>query len=238
MAFTNEILAGSIPEIFDNIMRNFGMGFECCIPAVVTSYDRAKNLVTCQPAINRIATDGESVPRMEIEVPCWNPCGNKLGINFPLKPGETGHVIACDRDSTFFKQYLKPMNPQTGDIHKYCHGFFLPDKVHDFVIKPEDENALVIESLSGDTRISILETPSGASRVKLTRKTVSLEVNGFDIELKTPTSQITIADDGTINAKATNITIDGTCAVTTGASGVITMASVATVTNGIVTAIY
>lgn len=237
MAFTNEILAGSIPEIFDNIMRNFGMGFEVCIPAVVVSYDRAKNLVTCQPAINRIDTEGKSEPRMEIEVPCWNPCGNGLGINFPLQPGETGHVIACDRDSTFFKQYLKPMNPQTGDIHKYCHGFFLPDKVHDFVIKPEDENALVIESLSGDTRISILETPNGKSRVKITRKTASIEVNGFEIELKTPTSKITVSDDGTIKATATNITIDGTCGVTTGASGVICLASVATVVNGIVTAI-
>lgn len=238
MSFTNETPSGGVPEIFDNIMRNYGMSFECCIPAVVLSYDRAKNLVTVRPAINRIDTDGNSTPRMEIEIPCFNPYGNGIGINFPLQPGDTGWIVAADRDSTFFKQYLKPMNPQTGDLHKYAHGFFLPDKVHDFKIKPEDDKALVIESLSGDTRISILETPNGASRVKITRKTASVEVNGFDLVLKTPTSEITVSDDGTVNIKATNTTIDGTCAVTTGASGVITMASVATVTNGIVTAIY
>ena len=237
MAFTNEILAGSPQEIFDNIMRNYGMAFECCIPASVVSYDRAKNLVTVQPAINRIDTDGNSVPRMEIKIPCFNPYGNGIGINFPLQPGETGHIIACDRDSTFFKQYLKPMNPNTGDLHKYCHGFFLPDTVHDFTIKPEDDGALVIESLSGDTRISIKETPDGISRVKITRKNVSAEVNGFDIVLKTPTSSITVADDGTVAVKALQTTVEGNFGVSNGATGAITMASVATVVNGIVTAI-
>lgn len=230
-------MAGTPQEIFDNIMRNYGMGFECCLPAVVASYDRAKNLVVCRPAVNRIDTDGQSVPRMEIEVSCFNPAGNGIGINFPLQPGDTGHIVAADRDTTFFKQYLKAMDPQTGDLHKYAHGFFLPDKVHDFTIKPEDEGALVIESLSGDTRISILETPGGASRVKITRKTASVEVNGFDLILKTPTSQITVADDGTVVVKALQTTVDGVCGVTTGASGVITMASVATVVNGIVTSI-
>ena len=90
----------------------------------------------------------------------------------------------------------------------------------------------MIQTVDGATRISIKD-----ERVKITRNTVSLETNGFQVTITTPSSSMALSDDGTISLKAPAITLDGMANVTTGATGVITLASVATVSNGIVTAI-
>lgn len=228
----NSATLDDLPGIWRDLLRSYGLDLECILPAVVLNYDRKNNIVTVQGAVNRINTTGESVPRTEMEVPCFNPTGGMIGINFPLKPGDTGWVVASDRDSTFFKQQLSVADPNTDLLHKYSFGFFLPDKISGFQIQPEDEGALVIQTVDGATRISIKD-----ERVKITRNAVSVETNGFQVSIKTPSSSMVLSDDGTISLKAPTITLDGMAGVTTGATGIITLASVATVSNGIVTAI-
>ena len=222
-----------LQEIWANLLRNFALEQENNLPAIVKSYDRAKNLVTCQLAINKLDMDGESIERADIIVPCLNPCGNGLGINFPLQPGDTGWVIAADRDTTNFIDKRKVVDPNTALLHQHMFGVFIPDRIHDFAIDTDDDGALVLQNLDGTTRVSLKN-----NRVKITRQNVTAEVNGFEIVLKTPTSSITVADDGTVTVKATDTQIEGIVDVKTGASGIITLASVATVNNGIVTAIY
>ncbi len=228
----NRSEAIDLQEIWNNLLRNFALEQEHNIPAVVLSYDRAQNLVTCRPAINRVNVDGESVARAEVTVPCLNPCGNGLGINFPLQPGETGWLVGADRDTTNFYSTRQVSDPNSGMLHRHQFGVFIPDRIHDFTINSDDDGALVIENLAATTRISIKD-----NRVKITRRNVHAEVNGFEIVLKTPTSNIVAADDGTVTIKATQTTIDGMANISTGATGVITLASVATVANGIVTSI-
>lgn len=228
----NRSEAIDLQEIWDNLLRNFALEQENNIPAVVINYDRAKNLVTCRPAINRVDMDGKSTTRAAVVVPCLNPCGNGLGINFPLQPGDTGWIVAADRDTTNFCSTRQVSDPDTGFLHRHSFGVFIPDRIHDFTINSDDDGALVIENLAASTRISIKD-----NRVKITRQNVNAEINGFEIVLKTPTSSIVAADDGTVTIKATQTTIDGMANVSTGATGVITLASVATVANGIVTSI-
>lgn len=223
----------SLPLIWRNLMRQFSLNLESAIPAVVISYDRTNNMVTCRGAVNRIDADGNSYTRTEMEVPCFNPCGSGIGINFPLAEGDTGWVVAADRDTTNFQNTRAVSDPNSLDLHRYSFGFFIPDIIHGFTINPDDAGALVIETTDAATRISIKD-----QRVKITRNNVSLETNGFYINLVTPSSTITVADDGTVTMKATQININGLCSVSTGATGVISLASVATVSNGIVTAIY
>lgn len=239
--FTNELRAGDVPDIFANIMRNYGMRFECCIPAVVVAYERLTNVVAVQPAINRIDIDGKSIPRMPIELTCWNPCGGGIGINFPLLPGDTGHIIACDRDSTFFKQFLAPMNPQTGDLHKYAHGFFLPDKIKGIVVSPEDAGALVIQSLTGDTKISIgigkitllSQTTGTPTKITITPAGVVLTTAG-KVEA-TATGGVDITGDITITGKINatgDITTVGAIAATGAVSVVGSVSTTGDVTAG------
>ena len=58
-----------LQEIWENLLRQFALEQENALPAVVTSYDRAKNLVTCRPAVNRLGVNGESQQRAEVVVP-------------------------------------------------------------------------------------------------------------------------------------------------------------------------
>lgn len=150
----NEPLS-DIGEYIENIIHNHDLGFEVCLPVVVVSYDRIKNRVTVIPAIKRVTTSGEMVSRAQIVVPCHNPCGGGIAINYPIKQGDTGWVIAGDRDASLFLQTLKEAIPNTYSKHLYQFGVFIPDKINNVAIAAEDSDALVIQTLDSVSKISI-----------------------------------------------------------------------------------
>lgn len=194
-------------EIWRNLMRNYGLELETVIPAVVVSYDRAKNIVTCQPAINRTDLDGNSIQRTLLIVPCFNPAGSSIGINFPLSAGDTGWVIASDRDTENFVGTLKVANAKTANIHKYSFGFFIPDKIHDFVINPEDDGALVIETVDGTTRISIKGgqiTLTSTNNVKVNTVTAEVSASG-EVNIQCDSANVNCPDTQWTGT----ITVDG-----------------------------
>lgn len=208
--------AVDLPGLMEFLFRAFSMQLEFCMPAVVVQYDRNSNIVQCQGALNMKKVDGSSQERQIIKLPCFNPYGLHVGINFPLSPGDTGWIIAADRDSAFFKQMLSKVDPQSADVHQYAFGYFVPDKVKDMTILPEDTGALVIGALDGSTKIHV--RPS-------------------DILISTGTAKIDVDMGGGITLTGDSVRVNGTMTVSTGASGIISLNSVAIVTNGIVTAI-
>lgn len=202
MPLANFLRGNNAPPaaLLENILRNFALSFEVMIPANVVSYDRAKNIVTVQPAINRVNTANESIKRALLILPVFNPAGMGVGINFPLQKGDTGWVIACDRNAETFIETLEQSDPHTLDAHRYAFGFFIPDKIHGFVINPEDDGALVIETLDGKTRISIKDgqvTIASTENVKVSSKTAT----------------VSVSDSATVSCPETtwtgNITVDG-----------------------------
>lgn len=144
-------LSGAISEV----LKNFGLSQENCIPAVVVSYDRQANTAVVQPAINCIATSGESLPRDTMRLPVHIGGGGGIVMAFPLKKDDTGWIIASDRDISLFKQSLKVSNPNTYQTHKYSFGFFVPDKIKGYTLNQADNNNFVLQTLDGSTRISL-----------------------------------------------------------------------------------
>ena len=199
----------SLPLIWQNLLRQRDMAFECVIPAVVVSYDRPKNLVTVCPAINRVmAANGESIPRAEVIVPCFNPAGGGIGINFPLKAGNTGWLIAADRDTSGFKSTRKVSTPESHDLHRFAFGFFLPDEVYGFAISPLDDGALVIQTTDGTTKISIKDDDIQISTMGKSTVTASeVEVSALTVSLTAATS---------LSVVAPAITVTGEIALTGG----------------------
>lgn len=187
---------GNIPEIFKRIFRNFSMNFECCLPAVVDSYDRAKNLVTVIPAVNRLKSpdtpDGDpiEIQRAKMTVNAIQTYGGNIGITYPLKKGDTGWIIASDRDSSIFKQNRGIAKPLNLDFHSYQYGVFLPDRIMGFVVAEEDNDALTIQSLDGKTRISIQD-----NRIKHTVGSITMEITPTGIIINGP---VTISGPTTI----------------------------------------
>lgn len=167
---------------FEYITRNLLKDTKVCIPAVVSDYDRANNTVTVQPAITEPTESGEYVNSTAIKVPALQLSGGGFVISFPFKSGDTGWLVACDRDISLFKQGKTVSNPNTNRIHSLEDSFFIPDYVSSATAASDD---LVIKQIDGNTAIiisdkSISITTDTAVDINTMTATVNgnLSVNG------------------------------------------------------------
>lgn len=135
-------------------MDQINLELECCLPALVVSYDRAANRAVLQPAVSAVATSGQKVSRDKLyDIPVLTVSGGGYFINFPLSPGDTGWIVACDRDISLFKQNLAEAAPNTYLKHRFSDAFFIPDKIKNFNVSGTDASGLVISNLNGDNKI-------------------------------------------------------------------------------------
>jgi len=168
------------------------MDLDKVLPGVVQSYDRTTNRAVIKPAITGVAAMGQKIPKDAlINIPVLTLQGGGIYLSFPLKPGDKGWLVACDRDISIFKQCLEESSPNSYRKHCFNDAFFIPDKINSLTVAEEDSGALVISTENGGTKFSIKE---GA--VTITGKTtiigdadingnlnVSGEVIGHGIEL-------------------------------------------------------
>lgn len=207
----------NLPGIIDQVLKTFSLKLENCIPAVVLSHNRNKNTVVVRPAINSVLTDGTPQERNSIELPVHILGSNGVIISAPLQPGDTGWIIAADRDTTLFLQSLKTSNPNTYRTHQFSFGFFIPDKISGFTVQNGNENAFLIQTLDGTTRITlesgkieiISTTDVKVQCDKLDAKaTTSATLETDKLDAKATTSAT--LETETLTLKATNVIIEGT----------------------------
>lgn len=139
-----------------NMLRQFELRSDQLLPAKVISYDRDANVVTVQPMIMLVTTEGATISRHPLaQLPALCLGAGGFFINFPIQPGNLGWIFAADRDITLFLQSLSEAQPNTTRAHRFEDAMFIPDAFRDYVINGEDTDALVIGSADGATRISI-----------------------------------------------------------------------------------
>lgn len=135
-----------------------GLRTDKLIPAEVVEYDRANNKATVQPMIMIIDVSDNTRQRNQIaEVPVMSLGGGGFHINFPLKQGDLGWILAADRDISQFLQGLSMAAPNTLRKHSFADSWFIPDVFRKYTINAADADAMVIQSTDGTTRISISE---------------------------------------------------------------------------------
>jgi hypothetical protein len=130
------------------------------LPAIVISYDRDKNIAQVQPLIKVVALDDSTMSRNPLaNIPVVSLGGGGFHINFPLKKGDLGWIFACDRDISTYLETLAESPPNSTRVHDFGDSLFLPDVLRKYTINSEDESndAMVIQSTDGTTRISIWE---------------------------------------------------------------------------------
>lgn len=130
------------------------------MPVVVEAYDRTNNVVTVTPLIQLVKLDGTTIQRNAYgQIPALALGGGGFFINFPLKQGDLGWILASDRDLSLFRQTLATAAPNTSRCHRFEDGWFIPDVFRKYTLNSADvsNDAMVISSTDGTTRISIWE---------------------------------------------------------------------------------
>ncbi len=134
------------------------MDMEKVIPGIVQSYDRSTNRANVKPAITGIASLGQKISKpVLVNIPVLTLQGGGIFLSFPLKAGDRGWLLACDRDISVFKQSLEESSPNSYRKHCFNDAFFIPDKINNITVSEDDASALVISTVDGGTKFSIKE---------------------------------------------------------------------------------
>lgn len=193
------------------LLRANDYKFETMLPAIVINFDRTKNIATVQPLITWVdMSDNARARNQYADLPVLSIGGGGFHISFPLTPGDLGWIKASDRDISQFTKTLRMAKPNSGRSHKFEDGLFIPDVFRQYVINSEDSGAMVIQSTSGATRISLR-----GDNIKITTPN--------NITLDTPQTNIT----GNVRING-NVVMDKTLIVATEA----TVAGIAVTKHG------
>lgn len=126
------------------------------IPGIVQSYNRNTNRAVIKPAITGVATQGQKVSKEPLSnIPVLTLGGGGIVLSFPVKAGDTGWLIAADRNISIFKQNLAESAPNDFRKHQYEDSFFIPDKINDINIT--DADTFYIQTLTGATSFNLKE---------------------------------------------------------------------------------
>lgn len=154
------------------LMRNYAIqNLDGCLPAIVTNYDRKNNVATIKPLIMWVDVQDNNHSRNELaNINVISIGAGGFHISFPVNQGDLGWILATDRDTERFKEYLNEQAPNTGRIHTFESGLFIPDVFRKYTINAEDSEAMVIQSTDGATRISIRD-----DNIKITANAVVVD---------------------------------------------------------------
>ena len=167
-------LAGTL-RIYGDYLLNL---MECCLPCVVQSVDYATNTVIVKPGINIATTVGDYIPREVIKLTAWRFASGGYLIHYPINAGDTGWMIASDKDTSLFKQEKAAADPNTNIRHQYSEGFFIPDKISGFNVTSEDEGRLVLQNADGSEKISIGQSDTKIVSANLSITATNITVTG------------------------------------------------------------
>ena len=145
----------SLLGCFREVLRKFLQTTDDMLPAVVETYDRARNVARVRPSIQIIDTDGNTIDRAQLDVPVLVAGAGGFIVSFHIPPGSRGWIKASDRDLTLYRQSLTISAPNTRRMHTFEDAVFIPDVMRGFTVAADDSDAMVIQSTSGAVKISL-----------------------------------------------------------------------------------
>jgi len=181
---------GTLKGLFRSAFRKFIQNTDGMLPAEVVSFDRANNMVSVIPLITVLTTDGRQQPRARIaEIPVFQIGGGGFILNFNLKPGDLGWIIANDRDMSLFQNTFKQAKPNTIRIKDFADSVFYPHTMKGYDIDDEDSENVVLQSNDGTVKISL-----GTEKIKIKAPIVEVDAGAVTVDAES----VTIASVGTV----------------------------------------
>lgn len=104
------------------------LNYYTCLPCKVVSVNTTKQMVDIQPLLmSYLPHSQESVSRPVIkDVPFWTFRAGDTYISLPIKPGDTGLAIFCQRDITNWKETGGEVPLQSERALDYNDAFYIP----------------------------------------------------------------------------------------------------------------
>lgn len=66
-------------------------------------------------------------------------------------------MVAVDRDISIYKQQLTESPPNSSSPRNFAYALFIPDVMRKYMVADEDSDAVVLQSIDGNTKISVRE---------------------------------------------------------------------------------
>lgn len=124
-------------------------------------------------------SDGEKVDRAQISsVRVQQPGSAAFSMSFPHKPGDKGWIIAADRDISLFQQDLKNNPSNTGRMHSFEDGLFMPDSMAMGDVPGDDADRTYFGAVDGSSRLAF-----GSGYVGITVGGVKFEVTASGVAI-------------------------------------------------------
>ena len=172
-------------EFIHTILRFYKIQQNICLPAIVRKVYPEKHTVDAELLCSYVTTDGKEIKRALLsEIPWKQMRHGGFFIDFPISVGDTGWVVAGDRDSEKIRESNSDTDisknkgstmPETNGIDEFQYGVFIPDSW----AKPfkNAENNLVIGKIdsNGKEKGFIEITSDGLLKVTKNSKTISID---------------------------------------------------------------
>jgi len=162
--------------------------FEGMLPATVVSYNDQTNRAVIKPLVMLGTTSGAKVSRAQVSgIPVYRFGGGGFFMRFPIKAGDFGWIKANDRDiSLVFQRGGLEDWPNTARMHKFSDAMFFPDTFKQWVVRGENADKAVWQTMDGETCISL-----GAGEIKHRVGAVSITASASGIALVSPPGTLT-----------------------------------------------
>lgn len=176
------------------------------LPAKVISYNRTTNRAIVQPLISIVDTNNNLVQRGVVSsMPVLQLGGGGFVLSCPLNTGDLGWIKANDRDISLFLQSLKNSPPNTGRLHSFEDGLFVPDTMfRNVVINGEDAGNIVLQTTDGTVRVAIWP-----NKVKITAPEVDIVAPVVSVQASTSvaftTPTMTVSGDVVVTGEVTAV---------------------------------
>ena len=187
------------------------------IPAIVRSYDRKTGIATVQPIVTYVVDtkEGEKlIPRSTYDVSVIRFAHGGFVIDAPLFVGDTGWLIAADRNAKDAKEANSkilnadqddenPSNegfkrPTDDSLRSFSWGFFIPDTWGDTELTNND--GLVIKDVDEKNVIALND---GAIEIKRGDNIISISDKGITMEERSGNNKVIVSKSG-ITASSEN----------------------------------
>lgn len=220
------------PEAFFNALEyRIHSSLRVMIPAIVLAYQRKTHELWVQPLVAMTDTAGRAITSGALPCTAIRHYAGKYLLDMPISRGDTGWLIAADRDTSKIKEdydanntKLSPREFENGNTHQYEYGFFIPDKW--FRTSGMDANKNTINLTDEDIEEDRMVIQSGDA-------TQRISIGQTDIKVYATDTIVNIEKTATVNVGETaNVNVGETANVNIGKTANIDVGEIATVNVG------